>query len=497
MPLPGRGSFPRSQPQTEFSEPSSAGFGSAPRGQLVSGARIAQYRALKNLPRAEDALQLLRRVGAEVKGIMRKHDWHLPLLTEFSGFSKNGTDLLGMNRNSGQTIYLRLRYPSSDRKLTDTFLPFEDIIGTMLHELAHNKRGPHDEIFYKVLSELEEDWYEMRRNGGWMQGDGFDSHGRTLGNLEGLGPAMQNVPVRQAAQKAAEMAERRRRAEELSRGGPRRLGGLATTGLGVAGAPAQLAQLASQAAERRRHGEQSCPSTLAEGDGAVKWHEEQDLSLGVTVITIDEGEDEIHEDPPHPQHTDRLPKTRQTDDGTARPPTITIDSSSEEEDEDDSQDVIVIKETIKKRPSQRPRIPPDQPRSSSTARRRSQSPPRTRLRGELNISGRVAQEALQSMRARNATSPSEEERTAFWTCQTCTLSNAARRELCQACSAPRPKLSLFDSDQQTAIVLARSKPTERQQHDTKSWQCTACGMVMDRERAELWCCVECGQLARK
>lgn len=273
MPVHGHGTFSPRGGETEYREPG---------GSIRP--RIQQYRALKGLPRAEDALQLLRRVGAEVKGIMRKHDWTLPLLTEFSGFSKNGTapDLLGMNRNSGQVIYLRLRHPTVNRALTDSFLPFEDIMGTMLHELAHNSRGPHDEIFYKILEGLEEEWYEMKRNGGWMEGDGFESHGRTLGSLEGLGPASGNVPIRLVGQKAAEAAEKRRRYEELSRGGPRRLGGLSSTGVRQQ-ATSMPSSAAAQAAERRRRSEQSCPSTQSAREGAVKWHEEEDLVLGVKV----------------------------------------------------------------------------------------------------------------------------------------------------------------------------------------------------------------------
>lgn len=467
MPVAGRGSFPQRAPQTEYSEPGASSSASS------RGARIAQYRALKNLPRAEDALQLLRRVGAEVKGIMRKHGWFLPLLTEFSGFSKSGADLLGMNRNSGQVIYLRLRHPSSDRTLTDSFLPFEDIIGTMLHELAHNTRGPHDEVFYKVLEGLEEEWYEMRRNGGWMQGDGFESHGQTLGSLQGLGPATENVPIRQAAQRAAEMAERRRRYEEMTRGGPKRLGGLATSGA-VPSTSKTPAQSAGQAASKRRQGEQSCPSTNAEREGAVKWHEEEDLILGVKVITIDdEGEGEGEMTAGQPASSRRRPPVR----GPPSAP-IVIESSDEEgerSDHSDSNDFVVVKELIKKVPTAAAppaRAPPRRRRQTS------QSPPRTRLRGELNISGKVASEALRAQHEAYPRSTKESDHS--WSCPACTLLNADHDELCSACSSPRP------------AALA-SLPSS----SSKGWKCVACGTRHDGDRAALWCCVACGHMARK
>ncbi|CAO1631189.1 unnamed protein product [Sympodiomycopsis kandeliae] len=549
MPVHAAGSFPRRQPQTEYSEPRGDGRSSSVRSSLANGARISHYRVLKNLPRTEDALALLRRVGAEVKGIMRKHGWHLPLLTEFSGFSKSPPDLLGMNRNSGQTIFLRLRYPSSERTLTDSFLPFEDIIGTMLHELAHNKRGPHDEIFYEVLSGLEEEWYEMKRNGGWMAGDGFDSHGQTLGSLEGLGPS--NVPFRRLPQTAADKADMRRRHEELSRGGPRQLGGLATTGnehlASLRRAGATPAELAAQAADIRKKSESSCPSTQTEREGAVKWYEEEDLVLGVKVIAIEEDsdtEEEIQSSTPRPEENadDSVEVTHTKKAAIHKTPkeAITIDSSSDEEavdhgrktnanvsqqDSQQSDDIEVVSEVIKKRPPTA--LAKSKPTTSSTtdrkkgylsmaagngarstgipslARRKSDSPPpRTRLRGELNISGRVAEEALKSMRSRrtqpvpqmNHTPPSD-----IWTCQACTLTNAGALSFCEACSAPRPGLRQSLADQMWTLQqdVQPGNGSKNVLLSDKAWRCSSCGYFMDGEKADLWCCSSCGSLARK
>lgn len=56
--------------------------------------------------------------------------------------------LLGLNINRGAEIRIRLRDSES------TFFPYEHVLGTMLHELAHMARGPHDAQFYAVLDEL-------------------------------------------------------------------------------------------------------------------------------------------------------------------------------------------------------------------------------------------------------------------------------------------------------------------------------------------------------
>ncbi len=34
------------------------------------------------------------------------------------------------------------------------FYPYEDVLGTLLHELTHNVHGPHDAKFYKLLDEI-------------------------------------------------------------------------------------------------------------------------------------------------------------------------------------------------------------------------------------------------------------------------------------------------------------------------------------------------------
>lgn len=46
----------------------------------------------------------------------------------------------------GHKICLRLRYPN-DKSL---FLPVEQVVDTMLHELSHNVFGPHDEKFHNL-----------------------------------------------------------------------------------------------------------------------------------------------------------------------------------------------------------------------------------------------------------------------------------------------------------------------------------------------------------
>ena len=110
---------------------------------------------------------------------------------------------------------------------------------TLFLQLTHNVHGPHDQTFYKFLSGLEEEYYELKRSG--YAGEGFFSNGRRLG--VGI---PQNLPAFVAQQRALEAAERRRRAGALTgTPGPVRLGGGNLASLGLT--PRELAVLVRKA----------------------------------------------------------------------------------------------------------------------------------------------------------------------------------------------------------------------------------------------------------
>ena len=50
---------------------------------------------------------------------------------------------------------------------------------TTLPKLTHNVHGPHDEKFYKFLTELEDEYEALKRSG--YSGEGFYSKGHRLG----------------------------------------------------------------------------------------------------------------------------------------------------------------------------------------------------------------------------------------------------------------------------------------------------------------------------
>ena len=91
---------------------------------------ISQYRYDKRGAGAQEALQMLRRVGRSVKPIMKRRGWRIVVLGEMPPEQY----LLGLHTSWGLgwggKIFLRLRDWGNERQ----FFPFEEIVDTMLHE---------------------------------------------------------------------------------------------------------------------------------------------------------------------------------------------------------------------------------------------------------------------------------------------------------------------------------------------------------------------------
>jgi len=68
---------------------------------------------------------------------------------------------LGLNRNAGEVIELRLRTDANDG-----FRDYKVIRKTLCHELAHNVHGPHDRKFWDLCHAIEK---EVDRED-WMRG---------------------------------------------------------------------------------------------------------------------------------------------------------------------------------------------------------------------------------------------------------------------------------------------------------------------------------------
>ena len=113
-----------------------------------------QCRPLAHLPGPERSLRFLERLrdDAGVRACMRKHKWSVPLLTEMNPaeHTTHESRTLGLNRNAGEVIELRLRTDAYDG-----YRDYRTIRRTLCHELAHNVWGEHDRNFWDLCRQVE------------------------------------------------------------------------------------------------------------------------------------------------------------------------------------------------------------------------------------------------------------------------------------------------------------------------------------------------------
>lgn len=159
-------------------------------------------RPLPYLPNPSKSLAFLQRLkdDAGIKAAMRKHKFTVPLLTEMNPIehtqsNAEGTSrTLGLNRNAGEVIELRLRTDAYDG-----YRDYKTIRNTLCHELAHNVWGPHDRNFWDLCKQIEKevqgaDWRsgghalaEEEYYGGGGDGEEVDDHGAWTGGEFVLG----------------------------------------------------------------------------------------------------------------------------------------------------------------------------------------------------------------------------------------------------------------------------------------------------------------------
>lgn len=134
---------------------------------------------LEFLPNSLGALQILKRLRDDlgVKAVMHKYKWTVPVLTELDPASNTQRDskLLGLNRNHGQVIELRLRTDDYEG-----FRSYNSIRATLCHELTHNIYGEHNRDFWNFCKTLEREVIAL---------DPFARQGNQLSNQEVYQPA--------------------------------------------------------------------------------------------------------------------------------------------------------------------------------------------------------------------------------------------------------------------------------------------------------------------
>lgn len=120
---------------------------------------------LAHLPSPHKSLAYLERLRSDagIRAAMVKHRFSVGVLTEMdpAEHTTHSSRTLGLNRNRGEAIELRLRTDAGDG-----YRDYGTIRKTLCHELAHNVHGEHDAQFWALTKQIEE---EVRR-GDWRHG---------------------------------------------------------------------------------------------------------------------------------------------------------------------------------------------------------------------------------------------------------------------------------------------------------------------------------------
>ncbi|KAK4146446.1 DNA-dependent metalloprotease WSS1 [Dichotomopilus funicola] len=152
-----------------------------PQSQRATAADLSYtfhtLRPLPHLPNPDRSLAFLERLKSDpgIRAAMRKRHFSVGLLTEMdpsantSASHEGVTRILGLNRNKGEVIELRLRTDAYDG-----WRDYKTIRRTLCHELTHNVFSEHDGQFWALCREIER---EVER-GDWKSG------GKSMGGGE-------------------------------------------------------------------------------------------------------------------------------------------------------------------------------------------------------------------------------------------------------------------------------------------------------------------------
>ncbi|EKC97956.1 zinc ion binding protein [Trichosporon asahii var. asahii CBS 8904] len=380
---------------------------------------VRAFEHLPNRPKSNEARPLLEKIASQVKPIMSKRGWKVGTLAEFLPANPA---LLGININRGQRIHLRLRPPGNE----DTFYEYDQLV-----LLTHIVHGPHDDKFYKLLGELEEEYYGLKSKG--YSGEGFNSDGHRLNGVR--------VNEYEGKKRGLAAAERRlARQRVMGRGGV--LGGSKVTGK-------TMREIVAEAAERRLRDDKSCKvdNKEAEEEARKAQAESQSTRIDVEDLTAASPETSGASTPPSAQLSE--PAERRP-----APPSRASSSKSKRALSSDDDDIIEIDAKD---------FEGTKGTGTSSARSKASKTERISL-------AKAALVLPSKPSPKPATAPPNPRGRSEWACPTCTLLNPIRATTCDACTTPRPQ----------------------QMATNDGWFCDFCGY--GPRDMTYWTCGECGSM---
>ncbi|KUJ24354.1 WLM-domain-containing protein [Mollisia scopiformis] len=426
-------------------------------------ALILGYSHLAQLPREKEALHALRKIASLVKPIMRARGWKVGTLAEFYPDQQN---LLGINENRGQRICLRLRYPGDKNQ----FLPLEQVVDTMLHELSHNVIGPHNAEFNALWDQLRKEYEALLSKG--YTGEGFLSEGRRLG-----GSRVSRDEARRIARNAA---EKRR---TLNAGSGQKLGGRPVP------AGADIRRVIVDAIERRSIVERGCGAGGAKNDQEITALADQATKNGFqTKAEMDEANDRaiaqalwelVQEDEQKEYGASYIPPTQANPTGNGGG---SVGPSGSIKREAPSSPPVPVRS---KPPPirQHPNRPVSRLVAENTAKKSKILPTKTATPPRIPSSSKPSPPV-----APNPPPPSTEPYLTGWTCPVCTLHNPIGFLACDACTSERPPeitQKIAEADRKKIVT---TQPTGL---GSQMWTCSRCTTMTEDK---FWACQTCGKI---
>ena len=436
---------------------------------------VNQFQHETHRKRAAEALHALQNIASIVKPIMRQRNWVVGTLCEFYPEENN---LLGLNINRGQKICLRLRHAGDGNQ----FLPLEQVVDTMLHELSHIVHGPHNADFQALWDQLRDEHQALVLKG--YTGEGFLGRGERLGG--------QRIPMHEARRRARVAAEKRR---TLTAGSGQKLGGRPIL------RGEDVRSVIVNAIEQRNRITQGCASGTTKGQQIA-----QDVESTKPGMTVTKAEDD--------------------DANEAAIMQAYIEMIQEEERQKHGQNYLPPSQSnpAGMRTIQAPPTSPNslkaQQQSIEQSIRRQSTPPAP----PTDTKPAKAIERAQNKTDHNPITITDDPIPPdTWPCEICTLVNPMTYLQCEACGVERPSKysdlnslippsnqpshnrprpnttsttphgSSFKPRLNAGEALAKFEAEDKYKQNTKplAWRCDGCGSYVEQE---WWTCTLCGRM---
>lgn len=458
---------------------------------------VDQFQHLTSKPRSNEALIILKRIASVVKPIMRVRSWRVGTLAEFI---PDDVMLLGTNTNRGEAIHIRLRYPGDENQ----FLPFENVVDTMLHELCHIVHGPHNQAFNALWDKLRDEHETLLRKG--YTGEGFLGKGNVVGG--------RRMPRSELQRQARAAAERRGRAAGLAQNSGSKLGGQGI----LRGQSAR--EIIAAAAERRNRINKGCASAVPDMERKIA--QEQAIKqekIGTTQADkADEDEaalmqayiDIIQEEDVQKFGPNYLPPSQENPEGALKDNRVQPATDKRKLREEQVQLERQLKSQFSSNPSTKEYEAASKPKPKAQSTSKTSN---SRLLGKAPPPKSYKDPCPSPP---PALLPHEEE---SWTCDICTLVNPITYLLCDACTTERPEWfnppspsnemkpttsqpglhpslnthpNKILASRNAADNIARFAESEREKVQNKpvGWTCR-CGDFME---SQWWTCSGCGRM---